>query len=294
MESFCRRAVQLTFRSTYNLVFEAFHRPGQEEQLCDDTEAYTNTALFQQTCQDLITMYYRAKTKSYSVWEEIRASGFTILECLSSVRTKVCWFQVVHCFPLNCYLFFFKAMEYLESNPILWVSSQIFCSFIIWRIEELRFIQVCFFKEPWSTYGIMINIIIHLLHNVYFSILAMYPDLIEALRDMSYEGIIQHFGMFFLQDLNPVTREIPVISQTNGTDLQNKLAMHVRKLHKNRVFDIIYMYKWDEYKQEILRRPTRNSRTIEQMNWVNTSSKLMDTLSYAQGYQIIVDTLYHN
>ena len=89
----------------------------------------------------------------------------------------------------------------------------------------------------------MINIIIHLLHNVYFSILAMYPDLIEALMDMSYEGIIQHFGMFFLQDLNPVTREIPVISQTNGTDLQNKLAMHVRKLHKNRVFDIIYMYK---------------------------------------------------
>ncbi|KAH7902995.1 hypothetical protein BJ138DRAFT_1120858, partial [Hygrophoropsis aurantiaca] len=49
MERTRSRAVQLTFRSTYNLIFEAFRRPGQEEKFCVDSEAYANTAVFQQT-----------------------------------------------------------------------------------------------------------------------------------------------------------------------------------------------------------------------------------------------------
>ena len=90
MDSVRRRAVQLTFWSTYNLIFEAFRRPGQEEKFCADPEAYANTALFQQTCHDFVTIYLGAKTKSFGVREEVRGSGFAIVQSLRSIWRKVC------------------------------------------------------------------------------------------------------------------------------------------------------------------------------------------------------------
>ena len=89
MESSRRRAVQLPFRSTYNLIFEAFRRPGQDEMFCADPEAYANTAVFQQTCHDFLTMYHGAKTKSFGVREELRGSGSAIVESLKSAWNKV-------------------------------------------------------------------------------------------------------------------------------------------------------------------------------------------------------------
>lgn len=89
MESDRKRAVQLPFRSTYNLIFEAFRRPGQEEKFCADSEAYANTAEFQQTCQDFITIYQGARTKSYGVREEIRGSGYATVQALRWAWCKV-------------------------------------------------------------------------------------------------------------------------------------------------------------------------------------------------------------
>jgi hypothetical protein len=74
---------------------------------------------------------------------------------------------------------------------------------MIRRLEELRFIQVRFFKDPPQNYGIMTS-------------------------------IIQRFGMFFLQDLNPVTGELPVIAQTDDADVALKLTLRVKKVGKSR------------------------------------------------------------
>ena len=102
------------------------------------------------------------------------------------------------------------------------------------RIEELQCLQVHFFKEPRSNYGTMTSIIVHLLRNVSFVVPAKYAHLIEALRDLSYEGVIQRFGMFFLQDLNPVTGELPVIAQMDNAEVALKLTTRVRKVGQSR------------------------------------------------------------
>ncbi|KAH7881973.1 hypothetical protein F5I97DRAFT_1932054 [Phlebopus sp. FC_14] len=209
MESVRRRAIQLTFRSTYNLIFEAFRRPGQEEKFCADPEAYANTAIFQQTCHDFASIYRGAKNKSFGVREEVRGSEFTIRKALQLIWHKVA--------------------EYLDSNPILWVSSKVYCDFMIRRLEELRFLQVRFFKRPQSNYGIMTSIIVHLLRNVSFSIPGKHTHVIEALRDLSFEAIVQCFGMFFLQDLDPVTGELLVIAQKDDADVAFRLTSRMKK-----------------------------------------------------------------
>ena len=105
---------------------------------------------------------------------------------------------------------------------------------MIRRIEELQFLQVRFFKEPRSNYGTMTSIIVHLLQGMSFVVPAKQTHLIEVLRDLSYEGVSQHFGMFFLQDLNLVTGELPVIAQIDNADIELKLTLRVKKLRKSR------------------------------------------------------------
>ncbi|KAH7917549.1 hypothetical protein BV22DRAFT_994939, partial [Leucogyrophana mollusca] len=214
MESNRSRSVQLPFRSTYQLIFEAVRRPGQEEKFCADSEAYENTAEFQQTCQEFITIYQGAKQKSYGVREEIRGSGYAVREAI-----RCAWG---------------KAAEYLQSDPILWIPSRVYCDFMIRRIEELRFVQVQFFKQPQPNYGIMTSIIVHLLRNVSFAVPAKHPHLTEALRDLSSEGIIQRFGMFFLHDLDPVTGELAVIAQEDSADVRFRVAPRGGKNKRSR------------------------------------------------------------
>ena len=67
METIRKRAVQLTFRSTYNLIFEAFHRHGQEEKFCPDPEAYQTLQCFNRLVKN---------SSPSSVEPRPKASGF--------------------------------------------------------------------------------------------------------------------------------------------------------------------------------------------------------------------------
>ena len=69
----------------------SYDRLGQKEKFCSDLEAYANTAVFQQTYHDFVTQYQGAKRRSFGVREEVRASGFAIINALRSAWHKVCF-----------------------------------------------------------------------------------------------------------------------------------------------------------------------------------------------------------
>ena len=89
MEAPRSRAVQLLNRLSYNLLFEAFRRPGQDEKFCADVEAYEMSPTFHRTCKDFIRIYDGAKEKCYGVREEIRGSGLAIVEAIKYAEIKV-------------------------------------------------------------------------------------------------------------------------------------------------------------------------------------------------------------
>jgi hypothetical protein len=89
------RSVQIISRSTYNLLFEAFRRPGQEEKFCTDGEAYDLSPAFKQTCKEFYDIYQGAKTKSYGVRDELRGSGMAIKEAVRYSIQKVNEFQYI-------------------------------------------------------------------------------------------------------------------------------------------------------------------------------------------------------
>jgi hypothetical protein len=92
MEATRSRAVQLTFRSTYNLLFELVRRPGQDEKFCADKEAYNMSPVFQDTWKGFCRLMDGAHGKSFGVRDEIRGSGFAIKEAIQSALQKVLHF----------------------------------------------------------------------------------------------------------------------------------------------------------------------------------------------------------
>jgi hypothetical protein len=74
-EAIRMRSVQLNFRSTYNLVFEAIRRPGADTYFCDDSEAYDVSPSFQECFVRYEKIFKGSRRKSFGVREEIRGSG---------------------------------------------------------------------------------------------------------------------------------------------------------------------------------------------------------------------------
>ena len=88
MEQQRSRVVQLPFRSTYNLVFEAIRRPGTKEYFCEDADAYDAGPNFTECCKKYISLFQGSGRKSFGVREEVRGSGPAIKEALIHARER--------------------------------------------------------------------------------------------------------------------------------------------------------------------------------------------------------------
>ena len=83
-------AVQLTFRSSYNLNFEIVRRPGNSQFFCDDNDAYNANYVFKKSLDDYLSMLEGAAGKSYGVRDEMRGSGPAIRDVLQNAYNAVC------------------------------------------------------------------------------------------------------------------------------------------------------------------------------------------------------------
>jgi hypothetical protein len=81
-------AVQLTFRSTYNLFFEVVRRPGKDVLFCEDRDAYAGNNAFHKCISGYVSMYNNASQRSYGVREEIRGSIAAIRAILPHAKQK--------------------------------------------------------------------------------------------------------------------------------------------------------------------------------------------------------------
>jgi hypothetical protein len=84
-----RKAVQLSFRSTYALYFEAIRRPGSNPYFCDDSEAYDVSPNFLDFCDRYDRIFRGSQRKSFGVREEIRGSGPAIKIALQHAKDRV-------------------------------------------------------------------------------------------------------------------------------------------------------------------------------------------------------------
>jgi hypothetical protein len=82
-------AVQLCFRSTYNLVYEIYRRPGSTDSFCSDEDAYRHNTTYTHCMDGFKQMFLGAVEKSYGTRDEIRGSGLAIKQVLKQAPGKV-------------------------------------------------------------------------------------------------------------------------------------------------------------------------------------------------------------
>jgi hypothetical protein len=82
-------AVQLCFRSTYNLIFEIVRHSGTTVDFCDDSDAYSTNFAYLNCLEKFQKVFMGAKEKSYGTREELRGSGLAIKQVLTDVPDMV-------------------------------------------------------------------------------------------------------------------------------------------------------------------------------------------------------------
>lgn len=204
--------VQIVFRSTYNLSYEAVRRiRGGHDSFCEDGDAYQVNHKFKTSIQDYSKMLKGAKLKDHShgCREELRASGTAIVEILQSSGSLVS-LNFCH-YPGRLADLESKMKKYCEDDPILWVSSKTFFEFNQRRLLALAAVQRRIAMTRPSNYGLTSTLIMHLIRSVCHAPDVRLPHLQRALTDLSYEVNSERFGIFFLHTLDMETNFIAEI-----------------------------------------------------------------------------------
>jgi hypothetical protein len=227
MDKSRRLKTELLYRSTYNLVFELVRVGNHGEYLCSDDDAIRAGSKYNDACQAWKSLFFQAMDKSFGVREEVRGSAAAILDLLPQAPAKV-----RNCYArshLSAFYFHSQAKLYLKSDPILWVPSGIYFRWLVRRLAELQNIQL---KLVWAkppNYGLMSIIVTHLMRCVMVTPQVKHKFLSTALRDLNFKGVMVHFGMFFLHDLN--IRSC-VLKEVSGEDCADIISLHGHALRK--------------------------------------------------------------
>ncbi|KAF9222254.1 hypothetical protein BS17DRAFT_837874 [Gyrodon lividus] len=128
------------FRSAYNLTYEAVHPNDNSPAFILDSDAYACNPQFMQECNLAIEMYEgKAKQRSYGVHDKYRLSGFAAIEVLDNLEALT--------------------QHYLESQPMLWMSSATWFNFLARQFRELQKMQICLRHLQPPNMGVLTGIV---------------------------------------------------------------------------------------------------------------------------------------
>lgn len=92
--------------------------------------------------------------------------------------------------------------DFLSSEPFIVVKSEVYFQWLSFRLQALKEVQLSMAKHGPSNFGLSTCIVMHLIRHIVHSPTSDKPYLTEALRELRFEEVMHHFGMFFLHDLN--------------------------------------------------------------------------------------------
>ena len=86
-----RRQTHVSFRSSYNLAYEATRQPDNSRNLFEEKEVFNRTRWFQDQLDKVLEIYgSKALNQSYGVRDEFRISGQGVYELMECVEDSVC------------------------------------------------------------------------------------------------------------------------------------------------------------------------------------------------------------
>jgi hypothetical protein len=133
-----------------------------------------------------------------------------------------------------------QALDYLRSDPVLWVKSDLWFTFVGRRMLELKNFQLKLSKSRPSNYGIVTSLIMHLIRNIITTPINTHSYLNAALIDLNFGPCIERFGMFFLHDID-ISNNIflPGLEQNDDDEVAKVMKLDQRARKKARTINFI-------------------------------------------------------
>ncbi|KAG1846660.1 hypothetical protein C8R48DRAFT_563549, partial [Suillus tomentosus] len=172
----------IAFRSTYNLYYESIRTNNNQANFASDSDAYKLSPSYMAECFDIMKVVDRCKGKTYGVRDEYRVSGHAARIMLDDIESK--------------------AIQYLQSDPILWIPSTIWFELIRRRVREIQRTQIAIVKKNPPNLGILTGLLNHMLRSTTSTPIIYDSHVRESLTLLEYRNVLETAGMFFLQDFD--------------------------------------------------------------------------------------------
>ena len=95
-----------------------------------------------------------------------------------------------------------QAEEYLRSDPVLWIPSEVWFGFLARRVHEIQRTQIAIVRRRPPNLGILTSILNHMLHSTISTPIVFDSHLRESLALLEYRNVLETAGMFFLQEFD--------------------------------------------------------------------------------------------
>ncbi|KAG1789583.1 uncharacterized protein HD556DRAFT_1492627, partial [Suillus plorans] len=172
----------IAFRSTYNLYYESIRTNNNQVNFASDSDAYKISPSYMAECFDVMKVVDGCKEKTYGVRDEYRVSGRAARIMLDNIQSK--------------------AIEYLQSDPILWIPSKIWFELIRRRMREIQRTQIRIVKKNPPNLGILTGVLNHMLRSTTSTPIIYDFHIRESLALLEYRNVLETAGMFFVQDFD--------------------------------------------------------------------------------------------
>jgi len=190
----------VSFRSAYNLYYEAVRTTRNQVSFASDSDAYKVSPSYMAECSDIIKILTGCKEKTYGVRDEYRVSGKAAIIILDEIVSKVGNVQprnlAQHSSPYT------KAKEYVTSRPILWIPSYVWFEFIARRVREIQRTQINIVKKNPPNLGVLTGILNHMLRATTSTPIVFDSHVRESLALIDYKTVSKTSGMLFLQEFD--------------------------------------------------------------------------------------------
>jgi hypothetical protein len=208
-------------RISYNLHFECVRQPGQQSYISSLDDAILCNQKYLDGCTRWTKALEAGAKHSYGVRDELRASGFVVLELLKVVLEGV-RDPLVFCFMSS--LSSIQAERFLKSNPIIWIPATTFFTFALRRFTELQDIHQKLAATRPQNYGTLTALIFHLMRSVMVNPYDIPSYVQSALKMLHQRAVMAKFGMFFIDDLDPYDMERIYVNlgQKDGSEIGRK------------------------------------------------------------------------
>ena len=199
------RRTQVAFRNTYTLPYEATRQRNNSRDLFKEKDVYQQNKIFQKEVKDVRNVFQKkAPSNSYGVRDEFRVGASAMRQMMDFMDDMASELQIIEHKILTPSLV--QVQEFIDSQPILWLPSDVWFNFLDRRLGVLADMQAQLYIRRPPNYGVLSGLFSYLMQSVMFTPPLVNTFVRESLAALEYKRHCESDGIFFLHTFD-LTKE---------------------------------------------------------------------------------------